>query len=353
MTPEDVTPFASSVAHHLIPCQAEDYEVSMAVHQVENEVNETEEEEEAEDFDKEADTSMAVHKLSEMEPKSEFENLPRSLASHLVLPVELPETGLLSSMVAHQIYQHNPEHIEETIPLMPSFDCETMSPQEQNEDTFEDNLREHLKDWLMGVDFKATYDNFEEDQSETTFVEYSAEIISMDYEVPMDIGQIEDEDKALEENVEEVEKESDDSNISHRLPTVEDEDVENLDKEAEISMASLKLSEVEPESDFLSLPASLASHLVLPVEWPETGLLSSMVAHQIFQPGLENLEESIPLMPSPTCESISATSAKEPNKDTFEDNLRENIKDWFEGVNFKATYGNFEEDWPETTFVED
>merc|ERR1719462_1201570 len=179
---------------------------------------------------------MASHKLSEVEPESELLSLPASLASHLVLPVELPETGLFSSMVAHQIYQHNPEHIEETIPLMPSFDCETMGSQEQDEDTFEDNLREHLKDWLMGVDFKATYDNFEEDQSETTFVEDSAEIISMDYEVPMDVGQIEDEDKAVEENVEEVEEESDDSNISHRLSTVEDEDMENLDKEAEISM---------------------------------------------------------------------------------------------------------------------
>merc|ERR1719300_441033 len=255
MTPEDVTPFASSVAHHLIPCQAEDYEVSMAVHQVENEVNETEEEEEAEDFDKEADTSMAAHKLSEMEPKSEFMNLPVSLASHIVLPVELPETGLLSSMVAHQIYQPSPE----TIPLMPSFHCETMSSQEQNEDEFEDNLREHLKDWLMGVDFKATYDNFEEDQSETTFLEDSVEIISMDYEVPMNIGQIEDEDKCVEENVEEVEEESDDSNVAHKLQTVEDDEMENLDKEAEISMASHKLSELEPEFEFLSLPTSLAS----------------------------------------------------------------------------------------------
>merc|ERR1719300_348513 len=259
MTPEDVTPFASSVAHHLIPCQAEDYEVSMAVHQVENEVNETEEEEEAEDFDEEADTSMAAHKLSKMEPKSEFENLPLSLASHLVLPVELPETGLLSSMVAHLVYQHNPEHIEETIPLMPSFDCETMSSQEQDEDTFEDNLREHLKDWLMGVDFKATYDNFEEDQSETTFAEDSVGIISMDYEVPMDIGQIEDEEKVVEENVEEVEEESDDSNVAHNLPTVEDDEMENLEKEAEMSMASHKLSELEPEFEFLSLPTSLAS----------------------------------------------------------------------------------------------
>merc|ERR1719391_1424237 len=228
-----------------------------------------------------------------------------------------------------------------------------MSPQELNEDTFEDNLREHLKDWLMGVDFKATYDNFEEDQSETTFVEDSVEIISMDYEVPMDIGQIEDEDKAVEENVEEVEEESDDSNVAHNLPTVEDNEMENLEEEAEISMASHKLSEVEPEFEFLSLPASLASHLVLPVEWPETGLLSSMVAHQIFQPGPENLKETTSQKPSPTCESISAASAKELNEDTFEDNLRETLKDCFMNVNFKATYGNFEEDRPETTFVED
>ena len=74
------------------------------------------------------------------------------------------------------------------------------------------------------------------------------------------------EDKAVEENVEEVETEPNDSNIAHKVPKTEEEEVE---KEGDTSMASHKLSEVEPESEFLSLPASLASHLLLPVEWTE------------------------------------------------------------------------------------
>merc|ERR1719398_662147 len=118
----------------------------MAVHQVEHEVSEKEEEE----GEEELDTSMVAHKLPEMEPKSEFLSLPVSLASHHLLPLEFPETGLLSSMVAHQIYQPYPENIEETIPLTPSLDCESISAtsaEELNEDKFEDNLRENLKVW--------------------------------------------------------------------------------------------------------------------------------------------------------------------------------------------------------------
>merc|ERR1719209_2269613 len=162
--------------------------VSMAAHKVEYEVNETEEE--VKEFEKGADTSMATHKLSEMEPESEFVGLPVSLASHLVLPVELPEMGLLSSMVAHQIFQPYPENLEEAIPLMPSLDRES-SAQELNEGTLEDNLRENLKDWFMGVDFKATYGNCEEDLPESTRVEDSVENISMDYKVTRSVDQTE------------------------------------------------------------------------------------------------------------------------------------------------------------------
>merc|ERR1719234_2878960 len=107
-----------------------------------------------------------------------------------------------------------------------------------------------------------------------------------------------------------------------------EEDMEEFDKKEAVddtSMAAHKLSEMEPESEFLSLPMSLASHLVLPVEWTEeTGLLTSMVAHQIYQPCQENLEETIPLMQSLKCESMIATD-QELNEDTFEDNLRENL----------------------------
>merc|ERR1719397_1988279 len=325
-SPEDMTPFASSVAHQLIPCQAEDYEVSMAVHQVEHEVFETEEE--VEEFDKHEadDTSMAAHKLSEMEPESEFLSLPMSLASHLVLPVEWPETGLLNSMVAHQIYQPCPENLEETFPLMQkSPNCESMiatSSQALNEDTFEDNLRENLKDWFMGIDLKATYGNFEEDLPGTTFFEDSSENIAMAYEVPMYVDQIEHEDKVVEENVEEVDKESDDTNIGQKLPVSEEDEMEDL--EADTSMAAHKLSEIEPECEFLNLPVSLASHLVLPVDWPETGLLISMVAHQIYQPCPENLEETILLIPS--LDNEASNPEMEECEVKLEENLRKNVK---------------------------
>merc|ERR1719348_271708 len=106
----------------------------------------------------------------------------------------------------------------------------------------------------------------------------------MNYKVPMGVDLTEPEENVVEENVEE----SEDSNIAQRLPKVEED--EDLEKEADTSMASHKLSEVEPEAEFLSLPTSLSSHFVLPVEWPETGLFSSMVAHQIYLPCPENLE---------------------------------------------------------------
>merc|ERR1719234_3090671 len=187
---------------------------------------------------------------------------------------------------------------------MQSLKCESMiakSPQELNEDTFEDNLRESLKDWFMGIDFKATYHNFEEDLAETTFAEDSRENISLGHEVEMFVDQIEHEDKVIEANVKEVDKGTD---LSQNLPESEEDEVEDL--KADTSMAAHKLSEMEPESEFLSLPMSLASHLLLPVEWPETGLLTSMVAHQIYQPFPENLEETVPLMQNLNCESMSA-----------------------------------------------
>merc|ERR1719495_515268 len=298
---------------------------------------------EEEEVQKETETSMAAHKLSEMEPKSEFLTLPVSLASHHLLPVEFSEMGIFSSMVAHQIYQSCRENIEEAIPLMTSLDCESMgatSAQELKEDRIEDNLRENLKAWFEGVDFKATYGDFEEDQPETTFAEDSVENISMEYEVPRSVDQIEYEDKADQENVEEVETKPNESNIAHKLPNMEEEEVP---KETDTSMAAHKLPEIEPKSEFLSLPVSLASHHLLPVEFPEMGILSSMVAHQIYQSCPENIEEAIPPTTSLECESTSASSAQEQNEDRIEDNLRENLKAWFMGIDFKATYGDFEE----------
>merc|ERR1719391_40437 len=316
----------------------------------------TVEDDEMENLEKEAEISMASHKLSEVEPEFEFLSLPTSFASHLVLPVEWPETGLLSSMVVHQIFQPGVENLEKSIPHIPSPTCESISAtsaKEPNKDTFEDNLRENIKDWFKGVNFKSTYGNFEENWPETTFVEDSEENVSMDYEVLM-VDQTEPEDNLVKENMEEADKESDESNIVHKHPKVE----KDLVKEAEISMAAHKLAEVEQESEFLSLPASLASHLVLPVEWPETGLLSSMVAHQIFLPCPENLEETILLIPSldieGTRDSNPHLSQPEANEifletEDLEENLRKDFKGRSNGVDFKATYCHFEE---ETTFAE-
>merc|ERR1719192_871300 len=190
-------------------------------------------------------TSMATHKLPEMEPESMFLSLPASLASHLVLPVEWPETGLLTSMVTHQVYQPCQENLEEFVPVG------AHSLQETKEATFEDDLRENLKELLMEIDFKATYGNFEEDFTETKLAEDSTENIAMDYEVAM----------VEEELVEEAGKEAENKNITHRVPEVEE--VEENDADT-TSMATHKLPEMEPESMFLSLPASLTSHLVLP-----------------------------------------------------------------------------------------
>merc|ERR1719275_133840 len=124
----------------------------------------------------------------------------------------------------------------------------------------------------------------------------------------MIVEQIEDEDKTVEENVEEVEAESVDSNVAHKLPKMEEEEEA---KEADTSMAAHKLSEMEPESEFLSLPASLASHLLLPVEWSEAGLLPSMVAHQIFHPCPENLDQTVPLTPSLDFEASNPRLSKQ------------------------------------------
>merc|ERR1711862_506598 len=120
----------------------------------------------------------------------------------------------------------------------------------------------------MGIDFKATYGTSEEDE-----LEDSGKDTSVNYEIPTGVNQIEHEDKAVEENVEEVETEPYDSNIVHKLPKMQEEEEEEAAKEADTSMAAHKLSEMESKSEFLSLPTSLASHHLLPVEWPETGIL--------------------------------------------------------------------------------
>merc|ERR1719219_2717753 len=282
---------------------------------------------------------MATHKLPEMEPESLFLSLPATLTSHLVLPVEWPETGLTTSMVSHQIYQPCTEYFEETIPAgacSPQLD-----QQDAKEDTLEENLREDLKDWLTGIDFKATYGNYEEDSLEATLAEDLPGNIAMANEAPIAVHQMEHE--VVEENVEEVDKKADTGDIDYKLPEEEEETVEVLDMAAEISMAAHKLSDIEPMSEFQSLSGSLASHLVLPVEWPETGLSTSMVAHQIYQPSHKKLEETISQMPSLEHEaSMDQHGVEEKCAVDLEENLRIYFKEQSKDVDFKATYCHIE-----------
>merc|ERR1711881_371471 len=126
------------------------------------------------------------------------------------------------------------------------------------------------------------------------------------------------------ENVEEVETEPEDSHIPNKLSNMDKE--EDVTKEADTSMVSHKLPEMEPESEFPSLPASLASHLFLPVEWPETGLPSSMVAHQIYHH-----------CPEATNPHLSKEEANELHEMELEENLRKDFEDRSYGVDFKGT----------------
>jgi len=237
-----------------------------------------------EDFE----TSMIAHKLPDQEPECEFLHLPVSLASHLVLPPEFSEPGLLTSMLAHQ--QIN---LEEIRPDEQAFYSVPISPHlEEKECNFEENLRENLKAQLMGLDFKATYCNIEEEE----IPEYSK-----DYEIP--IGSNE-----LEAEVGEVEQ-----------------------------------KEKETVSEFQSFPATLVSHFVLPVEWSEQTGFTSMVAHHHHhhhhQPCQQSSEEAIIPLPSLDHTPIIPKA--------FEDDLRENIKELFSSIDFKTTYTTTEDDLPE------
>merc|ERR1711962_1622223 len=244
-----------------------------------------------EDFE----TTMIAHKLLDQEPESEFLHLPVSLASHLVLPPELSESGLLTSMLAHQqINQAGLNHLEEirqveqccySVPINPHL--------EENEYNFEQNIRENLKEQLMGLDFKATYCNIEEEEE--------MQQCSKDYEMPIGSNQVEEE-------VGEVEQ-----------------------------------KERETVSEFQSFPATLVSHFVLPVEWSEQAGFTSMVAHHHHhyhhQPCQESSEEEI--IPLPNLDHTPIIPK------AFEDDLRENIKELFSSVDFKATYTTTEDDLPE------
>merc|ERR1711962_1328544 len=244
-----------------------------------------------EDFE----TSMIAHKLLDQEPESEFLHLPFSLASHLVFPPEFSEPGLLTSMLAHQqINQAGLNRLEEKRPVEQSCYSVPIGPHlEENKRNFEQNLRDNLKEQLMGLDFKATYCNIEEEEE---MQEYSK-----DSEIPIGSNEV-------EEVVEEVEQE-----------------------------------EKVTVSEFQSFPATLVSHFVLPVEWSEQAGFTSMVVHHHHQlhhqPCQEISEEEI--IPLPNLDHTPITPK------AFEDDLRENIKELFSSIDFKATYTTTEDDLPE------
>jgi len=243
-----------------------------------------------EDFE----TSMIAHKLPDQEPESEFLHLPFSLASHLVLPPEFSEPGLLTSMLAHQqINQAGLSHLEEKRPdEQPCYSVPISPHLEEKECNFEENLRENLKEQLMGLDFKATYCNIEEEE----MPEYSK-----DYEIPIGSNEV----------------------------------------EAEVGEVEQK--EKETVSEFQSFPATLVSHFVLPVEWSEQTGFTSMVAHHHHhhhhQPCQESSEAEI--IPLPNLDHTPIIPK------AFEDDLRENIKELFSSIDFKATYTTTEDDLPE------
>merc|ERR1711962_625278 len=244
-----------------------------------------------EDFE----TSMIAHKLLDQEPESEFLTLPFSLASHLVLPPEFSESGLLTSMLAHQqINQAGLSHLEEIRPVEQCCYSVPISPHlEENKYNFEHNLRGNLKEQLMGLDFKATYCNIEEEEEMQEH--------SKDSEIPIGSNEV-------EEVVGEVEQE-----------------------------------EKETASKFQSFPATLVSHFVLPVEWSEQAGFTSMVAHHHHhhhhRPCQESSEEEI--IPLPNLDHTPIIPK------AFEDDLRENIKELFSSIDFKATYTTTEDDLPE------
>merc|ERR1712223_1923751 len=138
---------------------------------------------------------MIAHKLLDQEPESEFLHLPFSLASHLVLPQEFSESGLLTSMLAHQqINQAGLNLLEEISPVEQSCYSVPISPHlEENECNFEQNLRENLKEQLMGLYFKATYCKIEEKD----MPEYSkdSETPIGSNEVEEEVGEVEQEEK--------------------------------------------------------------------------------------------------------------------------------------------------------------
>merc|ERR1719237_761101 len=243
----------------------------------------------------EGDTSMASHKLSEVEPESEFLSLPASLASHLLLPVEWPETGLLPSMVAHQIFHPCPENLDQTVPLTPSLDFEASNPclskQEANEMERcmverEENLRQDFEEWSKCVDFKATYCHLEE---EPPLAEDSnGTLLLMDEKDSVEIGPSEAEPELIHASSldEDHTRENICKEVTDKFLTEETHIAEVASQESLMASMATHKEAVKPEREDYAEPeawASMVGHQVVGAE--ESDLpFTSMAAHQSFIP---------------------------------------------------------------------
>jgi len=115
--------------------------------------------------------------------------------------------------------------------------------------------------------------------------------------------------------------------------------VENI--EAGTSMAAHKLADTEQESKEARFSVSLASHMVLPVEWPETSLCTSMVSHHQIET-MSSLNQR-----------VGKVDEVEEYGNSLDGYLRNNLREQLEGINFKATYSCFREESKDTIFSED
>merc|ERR1719400_1849993 len=233
-----------------------------------------------------AEISMASHKLSDMEPKSEFQSLPGSLASHLVLPVEWPETGLSTSMVVHQIYQPSHKKLEETISQMPSLEHEASMDQHGVEEKcavdLEENLRIYFKDRSKDVDFKATY----------CYIEAGAEDTTLNQRDSLDIRQSEDTPELVQSNPIEEDHSEEATLIESGLSCSMVGPSLNLllmeatkpEEEAETCTSTITMvgHQVVESEESCHPFTSMAAHCSIVPEWKEEGIVSSGVSHQLL-----------------------------------------------------------------------
>merc|ERR1719400_2255368 len=286
-----------------------------------------------------AEISMAAHKLSDIEPKSEFQSLPGSLASHLVLPVEWPETGLSTSMVAHQIYQPSHKKLEETISQMPSLEHEASMDQhgaeEECAEDLEENLRIYFKERSKDVDFKATY----------CYNEAEADDTILNQRDSLDIRQSEDTPELLQsKSIEEDHSEETtfiESGLSCSLvaPSLNLLVMEATKPEEEAETCTSIVSTITMvghqvvESEEPCHPyTSMAAHCSLVPEWKEEGIVSSGVSHQLLKYSMREEEDIINQNVPEKCEENlpeieeSVTTEKHSKRDVREDEVRQILK---------------------------